>query len=473
MVFNRKTYSHCEEKIPHKFGDRFIPRRYAFGNTELIRNRALNKNKSNEEDIIQMRLKSGYWKGFNYGVYMSELFDLRPKRIYQFNDKYLIHNINSKFVLNPPVKNVTYINNNREKLDWQCKPRAKPSACVDSTHDLPAFKLHSSKKIIDWSYKDQIGASFGQDLVIWTCETDKTVVYRTKFVTALRFSPKGESLALGCEKFQKPLIQIWSMKNTNSTTNDLCLKDSFILSEQQQEIVCIEWHPQGIYILCGMSTGQIYVVNSLTSKTNVIHYHSHRISDIKFNIGAKYLGTSDHHGLVVIMKWPSFKIQLRLKSNTISNPSKAFIDWHPWNPIDIAVAKSHSILIVNIQTRSIVAQYNRRDNDCVIDAIAFNKISAELVVSYCIKNPDGCITFEILIMASFDRIIDVLKIHEDRVHFLLFSPDGRQLATAGDDDMLSIFNFFTQPNRNGKSTHSKSSTSNLTRQSEIFKTLIR
>lgn len=50
-------------------------------------------------------------------------------------------------------------------------------------------------------------------------------------------------------------------------------------------------------------------------------------------------------------------------------------------------------------------------------------------------------------MSSMSRIVDTLTIHEKAVFFLMWNPDGMQLATAGDDQTLNIWNFFAFSNQ--------------------------
>lgn len=45
------------------------------------------------------------------------------------------------------------------------------------------------------------------------------------------------------------------------------------------------------------------------------------------------------------------------------------------------------------------------------------------------------------------RIVDTLTVHEKGVFFLMWNPDGMQLATAGDDETLNIWNFFSFTNQ--------------------------
>lgn len=129
--------------------------------------------------------------------------------------------------------------------------------------------------------------------------------------------------------------------------------------------------------------------------------------------------------------------------------SDCLIAWHPWKEDDIVVASTlpAKIRLINVPSKSVVAYYRRTDQRCRIDAITFNPLSAELVVSMSLAGEHMTVTSEILVMASMSSVVDRLSVHEKSVYFLMWDPEGTQLATAGDDETLNIWNFFAYPNR--------------------------
>lgn len=87
------------------------------------------------------------------------------------------------------------------------------------------------------------------------------------------------------------------------------------------------------------------------------------------------------------------------------------------------------------------------DQNCRIDAITFNPLSAELVVSVAKAAEDGTVENEILVMASMDRVVDSLKVHEKGVFFLMWDPSGTQLGRRFGVFFYSNYNrFFLQSN---------------------------
>ncbi|XP_052890378.1 LOW QUALITY PROTEIN: protein cortex-like [Anopheles moucheti] len=151
----------------------------------------------------------------------------------------------------------------------------------------------------------------------------------------------------------------------------------------------------------------------------------------------------------------------------------AFIDWHLWRedeivigeeavghthtypPIDnsktgclILLADSEPIMIAlyHVPSREVVSYYRRQDSDCIVTMLSFNKISGELVVCYSFTDTNK--QPEILVLASMDRVVDVMRNHDDAIVQLLWSPDGKQLASVGYDETLTIWNFFGIPPSN-------------------------
>lgn len=94
-----------------------------------------------------------------------------------------------------------------------------------------------------------------------------------------------------------------------------------------------------------------------------------------------------------------------------------------------------------------MAYYERTDNKCCLDAITLNPLSAELLAAFTIDEESNIPRCEVLVLASMNRVVDHLSAHTNSVKFLLWSPDGSYLATAGDDEALNIWNFFGKSHR--------------------------
>lgn len=108
------------------------------------------------------------------------------------------------------------------------------------------------------------------------------------------------------------------------------------------------------------------------------------------------------------MKWATFELKINFSFTATTIPAK--------------------IRLINLTSKTIEAYYRRSDKKCRIDSLSFNKLSAELVVSFSILGDEGVVKNEILVMASMNRVVDTLSVHEKSVFFLMWNPDGTQLG---------------------------------------------
>lgn len=437
--------------VPNQYGDRFIPRRYA--QTSSSRFKAECK-AARDTDLMRMERK-GYWKSHSFAAVFNDVFALNPgaDKILNFCDV-TNQEICRKLEIKKPVKiNVEPTYKNVHKLDWSCKPRSKPLSFVESVHDLPRIKVDYTN-IIDWSAKGQIAAVFSKKLVIWTPNTEVTIAYCALFTTAIAFNPSGETLAMASFSSSRPSLRLISGFHPNAKAN---VSKVNIFTYLDSEISCLSWDSTGGYVACGLGNGQIVFVRisdfqQINKGDNEPRTtHSCRVVALKFSLTSKYLASSDESGQLYIWSWAN--CQLSPLTVWISNEGVAIFDWHPWREEEIIIADTEPVTIAlfHVPSRKVLSYHCRRNIDCIITALAFNKVSGELVVSYSYpsgKPPD------MLVLASMDRVVDVMENHEDVVAHLFWSPDGKQLASAGYDEALTIWNFFgTSPtNRKGSSS---------------------
>lgn len=429
--------------IPNEYGDRFIPRRYAFQNINFNLN-MITKEKA--RDVVEKRNAPGYWRPHNFKIVLNDSLKIEKRKLYQLSDPVVRSPCLAGLNLVPSQVTLKKASRNPEGHDWPCKPRARPYAFIDSTHDLPGFSANAENNVIDWSARGQITASFGKDLVMWTPNTSKTVVYQIKDTKAIAYNPKGDVLATGCERYGFPIVEFWDVSECNVLRNT----GRFIFVPSNRDIRCIEWHPSGDSLFCGTSTGHIYVCCSTTFKRiEELQESAAGIHDLKFSPKREYLAASDVSGGIFVWCWNSHDLHV---DYVLSKWNKAILAWHPWNGEDLIIAQQMpaAVTILHVPSKEVVGFYEREDNICSINALSFNRLSAELLVSYSIRDADGCFSSEILVMASLDRIVDVLRVKDDCVKFLLWSPNSMELATVASDDTLTIWNFL--PNRQQKIT---------------------
>ncbi|XP_058828934.1 protein cortex isoform X2 [Topomyia yanbarensis] len=439
--------------VPNRYGDRFIPRRYA--QTRSSRFKAERK-ADRDTDLMRMERK-GYWKSHAFAAIFNDMFNLSPDtdKILDFRDA-TNQLICRKLKIRNPIE--TYLEptyTNVQKLDWSCKPRSKPLSFIESVHDLPRIKVEYTN-IIDWSAKGQIAAIFSKKLVIWTPNTEETIAYCALRTTSIAFNPMGDILAMATFTQSRPILRLLSCFHPNIKANVSNMK---MFSYLDSEISCLTWDCTGQYIACGLGNGQIIIIRSSDfehmNRDTVGETHSARIVVLKFSHASKYLASSDESGHLYIWSWRNY--QLCPLTVWISSKEVALFDWHPWREEEIIIADTEpvTIALLHVPSHKVLSYYRRRNVDCFITALAFNKVSGELVVSF--SYPAG-ISPDMIVLASMDRVVDVMENHEDVVAHLFWSPDGKQLASAGYDEALTIWNFFgTSPTNKKNNSQSLSS----------------
>ncbi|ETN66934.1 retina aberrant in pattern [Anopheles darlingi] len=433
--------------VPNSYGDRFIPRRYALGRRSVCF-QANGEHKPEydplETDEFPRNLCSPLYtntlkEAMALPSASSTMLSFRDATV-RDKCRRLCITRSLEWVTQPTYRNP-------EQLDWSCKPRQKPTGFIEAIHDLPFIKT-VCHKIIDWSVRDHIAAIFNKKLVIWSPHTDETMGLRAQTTTAIAFSPSGDRLALAEYMMQLPALHILDMQTKPLVGNGLYK----IVAPYDQSITYLIWDGTGDYLLCGLDDGlilSVYLVNTVANQDAEIPsftYHTAPIRSMKFSCGYKYLATADDSGCIYIWLWKAGHLTPLTDCRSIeSEPPIVFFDWHPWREDELAIAESDPIAIkmYHIPTGKMVSSYRSRRFGQIVTAIAFNKISAELVV--CLGYIDCPKPPVILVLASMDRVVDVLHNHDDMIFYLLWSPDGMQLASAGIDETLCIWNFFGIP----------------------------
>ncbi|XP_053670153.1 protein cortex [Anopheles nili] len=426
--------------LPNTYGDRFIPRRYAFSRSSRFK--AEKKNDRGIDPITSKELP-GYWRSHHYENVMQDLFELAPSRdkILTFRESTNQQVCNSLSIRRSLEWDARPTFPNHQKLDWSCRPRTKPVGFIEAMHDLPNLKKYHHK-IIDWSAGGQIAAIFSKRLVIWTPTTEVTVGMRAQYTTSIAFDPSGEQLALAIYMLNRPWLNILKV-GASSSGRVGSLK---MLEPVEYSISCLAWDGSGQFVVCGFDNGQISIVRvqptcnrNQSDREHKYNNHVSSIFAIKFSCGNKYMASSDEMGNLFIWQWMGGKL---VPITHWTSSMCAFFDWHPWREDEIVIAESEPIMIAlfHVPSRQVVSYYRRQDRDCIVTTLAFNKISGELVVCYSYSDLEK--PPEILVLASMDRVVDVMRNHDDVIIHLLWSPNGRQLASVGCDESLTIWNFF-------------------------------
>lgn len=428
--------------IPVAYGDRFIPRRYFHQHPRKIQSlNVLGCDDHRQIDIFTEKDRQFYWRSHNYRINLAMALNLSANtNLLHFHEPTSLDECNRQHNRNPLGHGVELQDHCLEEFDWECRPRLRPLAYNDSTHDMPGFNGYQhGDNVIDWNCQGQIAASFDSTLVVWgPAEGDDesvTLLYELRHIQALKYSPCGTKLALSINDVDRNRLQIWEVGNKISIY--LSKNTSFQKLAPHESIRCIEWAKKGERIVFGLSTGTVHFVDFPVMQFSH-HYTEHdaRITDIRFSNNDKYLAIVDVDGNLSI---------IRAQSHTqiYVQPDANYIAWHPWRETHLLIGTRQpaSIQLMDLKTMTIVASYRRNDMQYELCAMSMNQLSGELVVSFAHK-VNGVERSDILVMASMNRIVDNISAHQGPVHFLLWDKSGTRIASAGQDESMNIWNFF-------------------------------
>ncbi|XP_060645071.1 protein cortex [Drosophila nasuta] len=412
--------SQCNVNLKLTYGDRFIPKRF---NAEDI-NYTLKYLETNKEKDILMAdemLVCSYWRQNSFVRAINETFGVRNSRLLQFSN------------LQSHLSDISRRTN--QDCDWPCTPRPRPMAYPNTTHEMPRCSL-IDHNLMDWSINGHMAVSLGQDVIIWHNQGETTMVFSVKRPRSLKYSPNGRYLAMGCTDSQHPVLELWKLK----TAKEFLVADGKYFQKSDGSICAIEWSQDSQKIVCGTGSGLLVVLQMPTLRTLYkLRKHTDKISSIRYSPNGQYLATADVQGLIYIFHSRQYKVLIRLRSKS----SSIIFDWHPWSGVELAISEKSppSIYIFNVPRREIVAFYQRADKKIMINSINFSKITGELLVNVYRYDDQGCLSCEILVLSSFNRVVDIMGYKEGGMVFMMWSPDGTKIATAGLDESLSIWNF--------------------------------
>ncbi|EDW77421.1 uncharacterized protein Dwil_GK18096 [Drosophila willistoni] len=401
-------------QLAFKCGDRFIPKRFRRQDADFNLKYIELKE---DMDILNTAnyLNSNYWRQNSFISLMSNTFNMREHRVLQFS----------------PWSELDLRSRNYE--DWPCRPRARPQAYANATHELPELYSNFDNNLVDWSINNQMAISTGQDVMVWRGSDATTMVFGVKCPTALRYSPDGQYLAMAYIDGGFPVVEFWKIE----TEVEFLVTEGKYISVGY--ITCLEWNHNSKEVVCGTRSGHIMIINLSDMGQKTLKSQNYKITMLKFSPCMCYLAIADANGHIFVFDYRRHKVIWK----TLMETCNVCLDWHPWTGVELVIAERcpASLVIVHVPRREIVASYKRKDDDIKIRAITFSKITGELLVNI-IRNDKGQTRYEILVLASLNRVVDIVGFCDRGALYLMWSPDGTKLATGGVDESFSVWNFY-------------------------------
>ncbi|CAH0381645.1 unnamed protein product [Bemisia tabaci] len=415
--------------------DRFIPHRGNM-NTDLSYYHLKQANKEPELPEISSILyqQTEELNMENYRTILSEALEMHDARIL------------------PIFKPKDQKKKGREEI-WPSFPRSKPSIRSSiAILDLPHLKEHFYLNLIDWSSSDYVTASLNRTVYLYYPRTHGTIKIELEHPgMAVKWSPDGTRLAIG-EKFGH--LKVWDLKQKKIIRYNMAA--CFL---RNCSVTAIEWHPTKDLIFTGCTNGAIKVFSSKLIWEHIFTPHSKQIVTLTVSYDGRYLASSSMDGTFAVFSTESKVIcecEYLLKVS-LKNPIRAMA-WHPWKSGLLCVGSlTGSMNLWDISRLKLVAKSNpgtKQGDHHFLFNMTFNKLTGELVTSHLIQTTDDLDAewghTQINVLSSFDRVVDRMRGHVGSVLYLKWNPDCTQLATAGVDETLQLWNFIPKKEQQQK-----------------------
>ncbi|KAJ8923121.1 hypothetical protein NQ315_001674 [Exocentrus adspersus] len=265
---------------------------------------------------------------------------------------------------------------NQDKKLWPVHSRSKPLLGPPSlVLDMPTLSTRISDHAVDWGKKGYIGTVYQNEVHLWHPQEtlDRHVTDTSKRVqNCIKWNKDGTQIAMALTMGG---IAIWDCEARKIIRQDKCPCKSC-------RITAIEWTSSN-HLITGCSEGELRAWSpDLVCYKSVFLAHVGAIIAIKFSCNENYMVSSGSYSrdrVLRIWKWPS--LQGFSEISYTGKPIKA-IAWHPWKESLLAIGGPTGISLWNVSLVKLVEHKAYIYEHCFVDALTFNPLSGELVVSY-------------------------------------------------------------------------------------------
>ncbi|XP_056647709.1 protein cortex-like [Diorhabda sublineata] len=416
--------------------DRFIPRRPNIrleATFDLINTSdsatVCNKYDFIEDDTFVNTAKQRYCRE-NYRKFLKEAM---------FFEKYNIFELSNFHKKKPTGKEISH---------WPVKPRNKPllPGSPSMLLDLPDLDMHYCRNVVDWGKSGYIGTIYDYKIHLWHPEKNiriqLTDISGNIVENCIKWNADGSKLSTALVGGSLAVYNMQLNKTTHLGTCPCRLTPMGI--KKMCSIISAEWTKSN-YILTGCSKGTLTRwLHNLNYSRFRYRAHVGDITKLILSCKEKYIATTGIDNNLVI--WTYHEIEQKLNIKCIL-PTKA-IAWHPWKDSLLVVGDVDRFYLWNVQNMNMLRSIKFENS--YIDCLAFNPLSAELLLSvtFC-ENDDREMSY-LKVMKNLDQVVDEVRCNEFRIPYLLWDHTGTKLGTASTEESFCIWNFFGRTTKEEK-----------------------
>jgi eukaryotic-like serine/threonine-protein kinase len=286
--------------------------------------------------------------------------------------------------------------------------------------DLRTLRGHSSLWCVAFSPDGRLIASGGDGhkILIWNSTNGqliRSVPEKALHVSSLAFSPDGRYLASASDDLA---VELWDVGNWQLTRTFL---------GHTNRVNAVAFSPDGKQVVSGSADRTLRVWNMTTGdQLQCLHTAGSSIRSLAFSPAGDRLATTSPDGTIRIWDAKRWKEMLKKEGPGIEVTSAAF------SPDGkLLVTGSHDTTVTIWDAEALNERQTLRGHTGVVRSVAFSPDGERIASSadFTVRTWS----------ASTGKPLLALRGHDGEVHAVKFSPDGRRLASADSDGTVKIW----------------------------------
>ena len=290
--------------------------------------------------------------------------------------------------------------------------------------DAPSFKDDFYLHLLDWSRKNILAVGLGKELYFWDALKSSSSLSHSldnnTYISSVVWLSDGNTLLIGTstgkiiywDAARKKPIQEYFNHCKRVGVISLKNDDFFSAGSQDNSIVNFD----------------------LRQKTsiNCLEGHNQEVCGLKWSSDGNYLASGGNDNKLFI--WSEKKSYYMKKFNHHKSAVKA-IDWSPHKLGLLASGggtQDRSIKFWNISTLNLIESIDTNSQVC---NIKFDNYSNNIITTHGFSD-------NLTVIWDYPEldIVETLKGHRERVIYLAYSPDGKNIATGAGDETIRLWN---------------------------------
>ncbi|MFN6501753.1 MAG: AAA-like domain-containing protein [Nostoc sp. DedQUE01] len=346
-------------------------------------------------------------------------------------------------------KEITALNGHKKVRSVVFSPDGKTLASAGVDKTIKLWNRETAKEIITlkghstWvrsvvfspDGKTLASASVDSTIKLWNRETGKeitTLKGHRYSVNSVVFSPDGKTLAsAGVDQ----TIKLWNRETSKAITT---------LKGHSGDIFSVVFSPDGKTLASASADNTIKLWNRETGKAiTTLKGHSNLVNSVVFSLDGKTLASASDDNTIKLWNRETGKAITTLKGHSNSVNSVVF---SPDGKTLASASEDKTIKLWNRETGKAITTLKGHSD--LVYSVAFHIASGK--VFSVVFSPDG----KTLASASDDKTIKLWNLHTSKeiitlsghsssVNSVVFSPDGKTLASASDDKTIKLWNLDT------------------------------